>query len=181
MIVRRAQPHDARRIAEIHVLSWQTAFSDFMPDDFLAKQSVDDRKDGWLHNMRDYPGNLIVVEDDLSNIVGFSCSGKANSPSRLPFDGEVFGIHVDPLMKGKGYGYQLMSASFEWLAKQNCKSACLWTLEQNIPARKFYERIGGTVVGQSMVNIGGRELSEIAYGWRVLNLNNLSDLIHPKP
>lgn len=49
MQIRPARREDARRIAKIHLASWQTAFRDLMPDDCLNKQSIDDRQAGWIH------------------------------------------------------------------------------------------------------------------------------------
>ena len=41
----------------------------------------------------------------------------------------------------------------------------LWVLAEN-PSRGFYEALGGAEVRQQTITIGGRELVEIAYGWR---------------
>jgi len=167
-IIRQAQPIDAQKIAEIHVASWQTAFCGIMPDNFLEQQETETRKIGWLKNMVEYPGNLSVIEDN-AKIVGFVCNGLTES-KQLGFDGQVFGIHVDPTAKRRGYGYQLMLASFNRLQSLGCKNAFLWTLEKNIPARNFYEKLGGKIVAQELKDFGGRELIEIAYGWDRLDL-----------
>jgi hypothetical protein len=41
----------------------------------------------------------------------------------------------------------------------------LWVLAEN-PSRKFYERLGGQLVYEKTVTIGGVPLIEVAYGWR---------------
>jgi len=43
----------------------------------------------------------------------------------------------------------------------------LWVLKSN-PARKFYERMGGELIGEKQIEIGGVRLIEIAYGWSAL-------------
>ena len=83
--------------------------------------------------MREYPGNLLVVEDNVTGIRGFSCSGRTANPEFAGFDIEVFGIHVAPEAKRRGYDHQLMAASFKRLELLGCKNVVLWTLEMNIP------------------------------------------------
>jgi len=40
----------------------------------------------------------------------------------------------------------------------------VWVLAEN-PSRAFYDALGGIVVNSKMIEIGGRELQEVAYGW----------------
>ncbi len=170
MIIRQAEPRDARHVAEIHTASWQSAFHGIMSDDFLARQNVEKREAEWLKNIMDYPGNLLIISDSESDIVGFSCSGRVVRQTEHAFDGQVFGIHVSPVSKGRGYGRQLMTASFNWLASLGCKNAFLWTLEANDDARGFYEALGGRIIALKSDNFGDRTLEELAYGWETLTL-----------
>ncbi len=43
----------------------------------------------------------------------------------------------------------------------------VWVLEQN-PARGFYEHLGGVDLRAKPIQIGGKDLVEVAYGWRDL-------------
>src|SRR5579863_7911363 len=43
-------------------------------------------------------------------------------------------------------------------------SMLVWVLEKN-PCRAFYDALGGIVVNSKMINIGGTEFLELAYGW----------------
>jgi hypothetical protein len=45
----------------------------------------------------------------------------------------------------------------------------LWVLMENHPARRFYESLGGIVVGEGGFRLGGAWLSETAYGWKDLD------------
>jgi hypothetical protein len=38
--------------------------------------------------------------------------------------------------------------------------------EENHPSRKFYEALGGELAGKHQIELGDRELSEVAYGWK---------------
>ena len=43
MTVRDAQPRDAAEVADVHVRSWQAAYRDLFPDDYLDGLRVEDR------------------------------------------------------------------------------------------------------------------------------------------
>jgi hypothetical protein len=45
----------------------------------------------------------------------------------------------------------------------------VWVLALN-PAKKFYERLGGKVIGQKQIERGGQTFTEVAYGWQSLNV-----------
>jgi len=45
----------------------------------------------------------------------------------------------------------------------------VWVLRDNSPARRFYERLGGTYVRTQPITIGSVELQEVSYGWRSLD------------
>ena len=47
MIIRDAELRDARGIAEVHVRSWQAAYAGIVPDEDLARLSVDQREQFW--------------------------------------------------------------------------------------------------------------------------------------
>jgi hypothetical protein len=45
----------------------------------------------------------------------------------------------------------------------------VWVLALN-PARRFYERLGGKVIGHKAIELGGQIFLEVAYGWQSLNV-----------
>ncbi len=44
----------------------------------------------------------------------------------------------------------------------------IWVLADN-PSRRFYERLGGQLVREAEVELGGQRLRELAYGWKNLD------------
>jgi ribosomal protein S18 acetylase RimI-like enzyme len=65
----------------------------------------------------------------------------------------------------RGCGRRLMAALADALRARGFQSVCLWVLEDNASARGFYERLGGTVVGEKTEVHGEEEYREVAYGW----------------
>lgn len=61
-------------------------------------------------------------------------------------------------------GKQLLS----WVAKRflqhGIQSMLVWVLADN-PSRRFYEVLGGQLVSEQEITIGGVDLLEVAYGW----------------
>ena len=44
----------------------------------------------------------------------------------------------------------------------------VWVLEQN-PAVSFYEHLGAVLIARKVINIGGADLQELAFGWPSLD------------
>jgi hypothetical protein len=47
----------------------------------------------------------------------------------------------------------------------------LWVLKDNLPARKFYEALGGIYLREKPIKIGSQRLIEVAYGWKNLGMH----------
>ena len=62
-----------------------------------------------------------------------------------------------------------MGLMFRRLLDQGHGAAALWVLGANVPARLFYERLGGAVVGERQDGESGAILAELAYGWSDLS------------
>jgi hypothetical protein len=64
-----------------------------------------------------------------------------------------------------------MAAMSHELSVAGHTAAFLWVLRQNDPARIFYEKLGGVIVGEKVDEQPDVPLIEDAYGWR--NLSSL--------
>ncbi len=63
-----------------------------------------------------------------------------------------------------------MTQMAQALTKLGFVGAALWVLRENIAARGFYERLGGTLVGEKKDERPDATFDEVAYGWRDLTL-----------
>lgn len=159
--VRTAVPADAQRIGEIHVRSWQKAYQGILPPEFLASLSIETRVERWRTDLTAMDeSNLALVIENRSSVDGFA----RLSPSADRSDGEVQAIYLDPDHWRRGWGRQLMTAAEECLIELGWREAILWVLEQNEPARRFYEALGWQVEAhRALLNIGGADVQEIRY------------------
>ena len=158
MTIRRAEPADARGIAEVHTRTWQAAYRHVFPAEMLDALDVEDRVRGWLERIE--ADMAVWVAETEDGIVGFVAAG----PSRTEEgQGELYAIYVLPEAWGSGAGAALMAAFKDWLAQQGYATAMLWVLADNPRARRFYEREGWRVDGERVDTIRDIEVEEALY------------------
>jgi len=162
---------DLEPIAKLHILSWQTAYRGFMPDNLLRSRRWEESLDGWRATFSSYPENLSVVTNANGKIVGFCCSGPVIDIEKSgPFEFEIYGIHVAPDFYRQGLGRLMVDSVFKRMADAGSRSAIVWTLENLIQSRRFYEKSGGTVVKTGVWSLGDHSQNEVAYGWNPIPL-----------
>ena len=143
VVVRGAEPADARAIAQVHVASWRWAYRGLLPDDLLDGLSVEDREADratWLAD----PELDAVVAERTGSVVGFAsvaASRDADAPSGT---GEVLTLYVTLDAAGTGVCRLLLEAAVTALRDRRFHRTTLWVLEANERARRFYERAGWT-------------------------------------
>ena len=168
IIIRPAKPEDSRQIAEVHVKTWQSSYADIFPKDRLAElgEEIAARTERWqsnIANLEQLPA-FFVAETGKGKIVGFAGGGRQNNP-KIPYDCEIFVIYILPKFQKRGIGRSLMSAASAYLQAAGFSSLILWVLEENASSRGFYEKLGGTLVGQDEYLRWGESYPLVAYGW----------------
>lgn len=168
--IRLALPQDAPGIAQVHVQSWQTSYRGIVTDEVLDNQSIPRRQGYWeqilvgMENNIDALHFVFVAENEQGEIVGFASGGKSRQEN-LPFEGELYAIYILEMAKRRGIGERLFRAIAEKLHAEGYRSMMLWVLADNHPGKQFYEKMGGRMISEQMITIGGEELLEVAYGW----------------
>jgi GNAT superfamily N-acetyltransferase len=172
MIVREATHNDVPAIAKVHVDTWRTTYRGIVPDEHLAKLSYERRANGWYQILNHAPedGNFTyVAEEEAGEVVGFANGGVERTGDPV-YKGELTAIYIRQTHQGKGIGRCLVRAVAEKLGRSGIDSMLVWVLVDN-PACQFYAALGGKRVHEKELEIGGKPLIEIAYGW--LNTGSL--------
>jgi GNAT superfamily N-acetyltransferase len=78
--------------------------------------------------------------------------------------GELYALYTLKSMQGTGAGRQLFDAARQSLRACGINGMYLWVLADN-PSAGFYRHMGGRAVMRKTIDIGGKPLEEIAYGW----------------
>lgn len=164
--IRVATAVDARAIAHVKVEGWRAAYRGIVPEAVLAGLSVDAIEREWAPGLAetDGPMSAFVTEDANGQIAGFaSCGPRRDGPEE--YEGELYAIYLLPEAQGRGAGRELVRTVARRLAERGMRSMLLWVFEENAPARRFYERMGGALVGRQGFELGGKWMVEVAYGW----------------
>lgn len=160
--IRKANLTDAKAIAKVHVDSWKTTYVNIVPDEYLNKLSYESREQVWANAIPS--GGVYVAENNEGLIVGFSKGGKERSGNYDGYDGELYAIYILKEYQGRGIGTALVKPVIDELKGMGSTSMVVLVLEENISC-KFYELLGGKKIDTVEVEIGGKKLSELVYGW----------------
>ena len=172
MIIREANESDAEAIASVHVDVWQTTYRGIVPDNYLASLDREKKARSWRQMLAERGNNFaFVAETEDGRIVGFASAGK-NQDSGEDFAGELYTIYLLESYQRRGIGKLLFRAVAKRFAEQKVSSIMLWVLAEN-SFRAFYESLGGERVYEKKIFIGEVPLTEVAYGWK--NLEILSE------
>jgi len=163
---REAKFEDIPQIARVHVESWQKSFKGITPQEHLDKMSVENRLKAFEEAFSQEPFyKMFVAVAPENKIVGFADFGAAQIDES--FGAQLFAIYFLPEFQRKGIGENLFRLCQKEMAAHGFESMCLDTLEIS-PYRKFYEKMGGQVVGESKHSLAGIEFKTLIYGWRDL-------------
>jgi len=168
VLIEPATLADARRVAEIHVRTWQAAYVGIVPDEYLASLSVEKREAMWREAIdKQLPELLLArVDGDVAGWVSFDASRDKDA---APGTGEIWALYVDPAHWAGGIGRALLQRARERLDERGFASISLWVLAANTRAIRFYEAAGFALdAGSAQVfELGGRQVQELRYAQRV--------------
>jgi ribosomal protein S18 acetylase RimI-like enzyme len=88
----------------------------------------------------------------------------------LPQTGEVYALYVHMSHQQQGLGRRLVQAVAAHLAEPGIAMLQIACLAANAPARRFYEAIGGRLVGERLFDEEGVMLPEVVYEWADIQL-----------
>jgi len=125
---------------------------------------------GWAGTLREIADGtsprtcLYVALDEAGAIAGLAMGGPADEDP-TGHTGEVGALYVLPSHQERGLGRRLVQAVAAHLARHGMTALRIGCLAANAPARRFYEALGGVVVGEREVDEEGFMLPEVVYGW----------------
>lgn len=164
-MIRRAKTQDARAIAEVHVKSWQAAYRDLLPEDFLQSLSVDRREVQWKAGIEN-PEQVVLVYELKESIVAF-CSFAPTRDDDLEQTkvAELSTIYALESCWGQGVGKGLWEEATKQMRERGFDEVMLWVLRGNKRALKFYKRRGLRFEGKTKTETrqNGLELHELRY------------------
>jgi GNAT superfamily N-acetyltransferase len=172
--IRPAVIEDLPSISSIHIEGWQTAYAQFLPQQYLdclsVEQDLVDMQDWFLSSSPPY-GFVAVQAGDM---VGFVLAGP-NEGDPAGYDAEVYKLFVRPIIQNRGIGKMLLANAVKLLLDQGFHRVAVWAFAEGSSAR-FYEHLGGKVVFETSQEPGGRETAILVFGWELEALEKLLNL-----
>ncbi len=166
--IRAATLADAPEMGRVHVDCWREAYEGLLPPEVLAGLSVSERTTMWQRILAEVPTSIrAYVGDHQGAIVALASCGTQRDPylQRRGFDGEIGAIYVLEASQKHGVGTALMRTMASVLTDLGCRGLSLWVLRENTVARRFYERLGGQVIGEKIESRPFGTIVEVTYGW----------------
>ena len=167
-MIRQALPTDANAIAQVHIRSWQDAYRDLMPADYLLglDATLPNREASWKRSLESDESQVWVAQVD-EQVVGWVSVGASRDEDLAGESvGEVMAIYVLATHWQSGVGLALWKTAVQHLEAQGFQRLTLWVLTRNERAIRFYRKAGwaeDTGSARTLVR-GGVTLEEVRYG-----------------
>lgn len=152
--VRKMIIEDIEAVRQLYISGWQNAFKGIVPQDYLDHMNLDN----WAP-----PLDGAYILTDGKSILGTSSISAARDDSFNGW-GEIISIYVLPELIGQGYGHILFEFVRGKLLELGYDHVYLTVFEDNMRARKFYEKHGFSWNNERLpLNVGGKDLIELRY------------------
>ena len=157
--IRLAVPADAPDFAEIHIRSWEAAYKDIIPADYIREKNAA-RHDLWKR--------IITGENTIHYIVqknGKTAGIMTVAPSRDNDADDSFyelrGIYLHPDYYRQGIGTHAMEYAYSVARDLGKTTMTVWLLADNYNAKSFYEKCGFIADGKTETHDMGKMLESI--------------------
>lgn len=160
--IRRAEPRDAKQIAEVHFEAWRGAYAGIIPHRTLTSM-INRRGPDWWANAIRRAATVLVIEIG-GKIAGYATLGR-NRSKELRQQGEIYELYLRPEYQGIGLGSRLFAAARKKLADHGLKGLVVWALEDNDNALAFYAGAGGRDIAEGVEVFENKALKKVAFVW----------------
>lgn len=174
MMIRVATMADAPAMAQVMVDTWLAAHRGQVPEGQWQR-----RREEWTYAVSEsgWRSTLAEIEDGSNTedcvyvavtaedeVVGVAV-GCPTELDLLPNAAAVGLLYVWPGYQGQGLGRRLVQAVAGHQAALGKSALLISCLATNTPARRFYESLGGQVVGAHETEDYGFPEPQVVYGW----------------
>ncbi len=162
-LIRPATLADAEGIARVHVQAWRESYASLVPPEAFDHYSMEQRLKQWGATLSDPARSTLVYEGD--GAVGGFISGGPIKWTGLSTSSEVASFYLLDALKRRGVGRGLFGQFTGALAGRGFTSCGLWTLSNNVAARRFYEAMGGRSGEIRIDRRNDLDYEDISYLW----------------
>jgi ribosomal protein S18 acetylase RimI-like enzyme len=168
--VREARESDAEAMGQVLIESRRWAHRDHIPAESLMRFTAEESARNWARTLRqlaETPNSdscIFVGETADGQVVGVAMAGPERT-KHPTYPGEVYILYILPEYHRQGLGRRLLQAMVAHLIGHGMPAFLIRVLKANMPARRFYEALGGRLVLEEQIEEDGAVLDQAAYGW----------------
>lgn len=162
--IRVATPADSLDMAEIHARSWEAAYKDIIPIEYIKEKNATRpalyKRIITVENTIHY----VIQRDDKT--VGIMCVAPPQEDADDILNGggiddsfyELHGIYLHPDYYRQGIGIQAMEFALDKVRNVGKENIILWVFAENVNAIKFYEKCGFVSDGATKTYKCGKDM-----------------------
>jgi ribosomal protein S18 acetylase RimI-like enzyme len=157
--IRFAVPADAPDMAEAHMRSWEVAYKDIIPQEYIRERNAT-RPAMWEKTLAEgqYPHRVIQQN---GKTVGNMCVAPPQDDDLDDNYYEMHCIFLHPDYFRQGIGTKAMAFAFDIARNLGKKVMTVWVFAENISSIKFYEKCGFEPDGKTKILHFGKPLTAI--------------------
>lgn len=158
----RANEDLADDLGYIHAKSWQKAYRGIVPDEIINTYTPENRAKVFKEAVTTRPEECYLFKCD-GRPAGLALLHKSHEDNADENDGEIYAIYFHPDFWGTPATHKALEFCIGRLRERGFTKINIWMLEDNLRARKFYEKHGFAFDGRKKTIDLGKQLVEIRY------------------
>jgi ribosomal protein S18 acetylase RimI-like enzyme len=146
--IRKVKKEDAKTLAHIQTEAWKSAFNIILSKEDLERYAnIDKATEMYSNILSENNGNGYILSiNDVPHCIAYW--DKARDEGMEGYS-ELICIHSLDTNWGKGYGSMMIEHVLGEIKKAGFQKVMLWVFEENIRARRFYEKHGFVLTEKS--------------------------------
>lgn len=157
--IRLAVPADATDMAEVHMCSWDAAYKDIIPAEYIRKKNAT-RPDLYKRVITEANKNTYVIQHNGKTIGIMKVASPMDTDVGVDFY-ELHYIYLHPDYFRQGIGTRAIEYAFDIARSLGKRYMTVWVLAENKNTINFYEKCGFKVDGISSERDFGKILKSI--------------------
>ena len=169
MVIREATIEDAEAVAQLHVATWRVVYEGIIHQSYLDScLDLKDRIQRWMSHINEGHTTVFVTEEERS-MIGFVDVGVSREEG-MRDQAEIYSLYLVSDRLREGIGTLLFNHAVRQISTWDFNHFYLWTLEENMRGRSFYERMGGVLSSETRdAIIDDVPYKQVQYRWDNIN------------
>ena len=147
--IRLASPCDSPDMAEVHMRSWEVAYKDIIPMDYIKEKNAT-RPALWQRIITEENTTQYVIQKG-DKTIGIMCVAPPQDDDVGEDFYELHGIYLHPDYYRQGIGSKVMDFAFDKARSLGKNIMTLWVFADNTNSIKFYEKCGFIADGKTKI------------------------------